>query len=201
MAGATGQFGIAYPTRMDVLEAQVFSDAANKVDGILSEMCGTGQLVQMRKEQGSYQLQTSNHFLTGYDASLTIERVYANAGTNILTPYESSGLVRVPAGWAVMVFGYITLTATQNLGATSVAAGFGAAATSTATTPTTDLGSTLFPTVTGTPNLGATIPPILYVNDKSYNMYVGMYARCAAQPPASYYNFGCVVLSRGTSLI
>lgn len=196
MAGSTANFGFAYPKSTDRLRAGTLATCARDIDTACHGLAATGSCVFMKNEGGTIDFSRSNTFLGQYPSSGVVSSTYTEAGTTI-TYNRSTGLVYVPAGYVVMCWGVVTTFSAS--GNVTLAVGIGGATSAYANAPTTDFGGALAQcTADVGSSQSAVCPPVII---KSTGTYVGLYARCAAQPPINAYRFGVITLATGAALM
>lgn len=195
MSGLTSNFEIPYPTTLDKIGPQLLQSGATRTDAVLSGLAGTCMCAMLNQQSGAYTLQTSDHFVTDYDASLTVNVRHNETNKAALVTYTNSGLIKIPIGYTVLLFGCIEFLGYPATG--TFAVGFGWSPSSTATTALHDLGGGLMFVDTKGRNITYSIPPVLFTSPGSA-VYAGMVARSQQTPTTANYRFGAIVLSTGT---
>lgn len=194
MSGLTTRFDIPYPTATDKLGPNFVQSIATRTDTVLSGLCATGMCAMMSQTSGAYTFQTSNHFVNDYDNSLTVNVYHTETNKTRLTTYTNSGLIKIPMGYTVLLFGSVQFLGYPAEG--TFAVGFGWSANSVATTALNDVGGGLMYVDAKGRNITYAIPPILFTC-RSNSCYMGMHGRSQQTPLTQNYRFGAIVLSTG----
>lgn len=195
MSGLTSKFEIPYPTTLDKIGPQLLQAGASRTDAVLSGLCATGMCAMLNQTSGAYTFQTSDHFIGDYDASLTVSAYHTETNKTPLTPYTNSGLIKIPMGYTVFLFGGVEFLGYPATG--TFAVGFGWSPSSTATVPVNDVGGGLMYVDEKGRNVTYSIPPVLFTC-RSNSCYMGMVGRSQQTPTTISYRFGAIVLSTGT---
>lgn len=195
MSGLTSNFEIPYPTTLDKIGPQLLQSGAMRTDAVLSGLSGTCMCAMLNQTSGAYTFQTSNHFVGDYDASLTVNVRHAETNKAALVTYTDSGLIKIPSGYTVYVFGSVEFLGYPATG--TFAVGFGWSPTSSATVPVNDIGGGLMYVDEKGRNICYSIPPVIFTSPGNA-CYLGMHGRSQQTPSTPNYRFGVVVLSTGT---
>lgn len=195
MSGLTQHFEIAYPTTLDKIGPQLLQTGAMRTDAVLSGLSGTCMCAMLNQTSGAYTFQTSNHFVSDYDASLTVNVRHTETNKAALVTYTDSGLIKIPNGYTVYVFGCVEFLGYPATG--TFAMGFGWSPSNAATVPVNDIGGGLMFVDTKGRNITYPIPPVIFTSN-SNSCYLGMHGRSQQTPTTANYRFGAIVLSTGT---
>lgn len=194
MSGLTSKFDIPYPTTTDKLGPNLVQAGASRTDAVLSGLCATGMCAMLSQKSGGYTFQTSDHFVNDYDASLTVNVYHTETNKTPLTPYTNSGLIKIPMGYTVLLFGSVEFLGYPAEG--TFAVGFGWSANSVATTVLNEVGGGLMYVDAKGRNIAYAIPPVLFTC-RSNSCFMGMCGRSQQTPTTATYRFGAIVLSTG----